>query len=169
MLGSSLMRKHFPIWLLVLCLLAACDQQTTVCLQTEAVRCRVVFSCDSLVQTADTAYIGTFTVVDSLTVQGLGSDSVLYANSKAVSSISLPLRKDTVATAFCLRLNDATDTLTIRHTNNEYYVSLACGCFVFHQVDTALSRTGLVQKVEVLNTAVENVEQDNLRLYVHFR
>ncbi|MBR1809954.1 MAG: hypothetical protein IJ776_11315 [Paludibacteraceae bacterium] len=128
----------------------------------------MVFSCDSMVVTEDTMYLSSFTAVDSVTVQGVGIDSVLYNNQKNVSKLSLPLRSDTTETRYLLTLNSQPETLVIKHENNDYFVSLACGCFVFHEVDTAFGTNGLIIDSEVINTAVQNVEQDNIKLYISF-
>ncbi len=150
---------------MILVLLAACSVDEE-CRQTESVRCVVVFSCDSVVSNEDTVYTVNFNTVDSVTVQGVGSDSVLYNNQKNVSRLSLPLRSDTTETRYQLTLNSHPETLVIQHTNDEYFVSLACGCFVFHAVDTAFGTNGMIVNSEVINTAVQNVEQDNIKIYI---
>lgn len=159
--------KHIIYTLPVLLLLAACTVDTE-CRQTESVRCVVVFTCDSVVNNADTTYRTVFNTLDSVTVQGVGNDSILYYNQKNVNKLSLPLRSDTTETRYLLTLNSRQETLVIRHDNNEYFVSLACGCFVFHEVDTAFGTNGRIYNSEILNTAVQNTEQDNIRLYISF-
>lgn len=138
-----------------------CCEPDTECRITESVRCRVVFRCDSLQDGVAVA----FSTLDSVTVWGVDADTVLYANAKRVSALSLPLKREADKTEYAMVLNGREDTLTIWHRNREYFVSLACGCFVYHEVDSAGGRT---ITGEVLNTAVENMEQDNVRLYVHF-
>ena len=160
-------KLKYILFLILVLTLAACMPDKE-CRQTESVRCVIVFSCDSLVSNEDTTYTATFTTIDSVTVQGVDVDSVLYDNRKSVSKLSLPLRSDTTETQYSLTLNSKTETLVIKHQNNEYFVSLACGCFVFHEVDTAYGSSGLITNSEVLNTAVQNVEQDNIRLYIEF-
>ncbi len=151
----------------VILLLAACKPDTE-CRQTESVRCVIVFECDSVHSDEDTTFTVKFTAIDSVSVQGVGNDSVLYDNQHYVSKLSLPLRSDTTETQYLLTLNSEEDILTIKHENNDYFVSLACGCFVFHEVDTAYGETGLIVNSKVLNTAVQNVEQENVRLYISF-
>ena len=153
--------------LLVSIFLLGCSVESE-CRQTESVRCVIVFACDSVVVEEDTTYIRTFSAIDSVTVCGVGMDSVLYDNAKGVSKLSLPLRSDTTATCYDLTLNSRHETLVVEHKNNEYFVSLACGCFVFHEVDTAYGANGFIRDSEVLNTAVENIEQNNIRLYISF-
>lgn len=158
---------HIALLATLLFFVWACKPDTE-CRTEEAVRCRVVFECDSVVTTADTTYTTTFTTIDSLTVKGVGQDSVLYDNQKSISSISLPLRKDTSETRFDITFNGQNDVLVIRHSNHDYFVSLACGCFVYHDIDTVYTEGGLVKYALILNTAVENVEQDNVQLKISF-
>lgn len=145
-------------------LLLACKPDTE-CRQTEAVRLKCLLSCDSITQDGDT--VG-FTL-DSLTVQGVGSDSVLIDNRKSVSSISLPLRKDTTITQFALTCNEQTDTLVVYHQNDETFISLACGCFVYHTIDEARHKQNLITDIEILNSDIVNYEQDNLQINLLFR
>ena len=52
---------------------------------------------------------------DSITVQGVGNDSVLYSNRKAVKEVQLPLRGDTTVTAYELTWQGKKETLFV-HT-----------------------------------------------------
>ena len=160
--------KPFKLILPLLLLLAASCSVDEECRQTESVRCVFTFECSTLVVEEDTSYISTFTTIDSITVKGEGIDSVLYDNQKMLSKISLPLRSDTTETRYQLTINSYPETLVIRHRNNDYFVSLACGCFVFHEVDTAFGTNGIIYDSEVLNTAVQNSEQDNVKLYITY-
>ncbi len=154
MLRSTLYIIHFT--LAIVFTMASCTPDTE-CRQDEHVRCKVVFY-ESIVD--NTPY--TF---DSLTVQGVGSDSILYDNTKSVSFISLPLRNDANMTQFVLTTPQRFDTLTIYHTPAPYFVSMACGCFVFHTIDSVATYGPLFWKGEVVNTAVQNIEDENIKLY----
>lgn len=148
----------------LLCLLTACEPDTE-CRQEENVRLKVTFLCDSVNAEGEKV---TFTSIDSLTLQGVGSDSILRNNDKNVSSLSLPLRKDTTLTQFAVTFNNVPDTLTVRHTNNQQFISLACGCFVYHTVEEVTHTTHIIDSVLIVNAAVENYEQNNLQLYLSF-
>lgn len=108
----------------------------------------------------------TFTV-DSIWVKGLGNDSILYKNSKSVSSISLPLHKLQDTTQFVIRFNNVYDTLTIVHTNTQKYLSLECGCMVTHQLDSILSSTTKhkVKRIKIKYTNVGTTKKENLQIY----
>ncbi len=141
-------------WLLTL---SACTPDTE-CRQDEHVRCVVVFA-DANTQEA--------LAFDSLTVQGVGSDSLVLNNAKNVGKLSLPLRVDTNETSFVLTSGDIyQETITIYHTPAPYFVSMACGCFVYHTVDSVQTENILFAQSEILNTAVQNMPEDNIRLLI---
>ncbi len=73
-------------------------------------------------------------VWDSLTVKGIGTDSILYNNSKSVSKIMLPMRQNTDSTCYALTYHGQTDTLLTYHDNTQSFVSLECGCVCTYQM-----------------------------------
>lgn len=104
---------------------------------------------------------------DSISVWGVGNDSVLYANAKEVSELRLPLRADTMETAYVLLWHGQQDTLLITHDNTRRFISQACGCMVYHTLEKVVHRGGVVDSVEVLNSLIESAREDNIRLSVH--
>ena len=107
------------------------------------------------------------TAFDSIRVQGLGNDSVLYDNSKNLSSLQLPLRADTCVTAFALLWHGTEDTLFVRHDNTRHFVSQACGCMVYHTIDTVWHSGSAIDSVAVINNTVESDEQENIQLTMY--
>ncbi|MCQ2342603.1 MAG: DUF6452 family protein [Paludibacteraceae bacterium] len=74
------------------------------------------------------------TAWDSITVQGIGSDSLLYDNRKNIGKIVLPMRHDIDSTGFVLTYRGCTDTLYTWHTSERNFVSVECGCVYNHDV-----------------------------------
>lgn len=78
-------------------------------------------------------------VPGAVTIQGIGSDSVLYSASSA-SSFYLPLKNAADSTAFNIAITNDTLTLstelTVWHKNKPQLVSEECGCVVFHVIDS---------------------------------
>jgi hypothetical protein len=105
--------------------------------------------------------------MDSIWVKGLGNDSVLYNNTKSVSSISLPLHKLQDTSRFVVRFNKVYDTLTIVHTNSQKYLSLECGCLVTHKLDSVKSftTTHKVKRIKVKYDNVSTTKRENLQIY----
>ena len=111
------------------------------------------------------ANVTEFASWDSITVQGVGSDSVLYDNSYSVTQLQLPLRSDTTVTAFTLTWHELTETLYIRHDNTQRFVSMACGCAIYHNIDSVWFSGTWIDSVKIINSAVEAVKQENIKLY----
>ena len=150
----------FVILLLVLGLVA-CEPDRT-CRQDTEVEATVVLKCYHF-DTLDVAK--TEETWDSITVQGVGSDSVLYQNRKGVKHVYLPLREDTTVTAFMMTWQGKTETLYIRHDNTQRFVSMACGCVIYHQIEQVWTDKVWADSVTILNTGVEAAEQDNICIY----
>ena len=144
----------------VLCLLSGC-RPDTVCRQDTDVAMGVSVC---WLQTDSTGTITEQTAFDSIRVQGVGSDSVLYDNSKNLSALRLPLRADTCVTAFALLWHGTEDTLFVRHDNTRHFISQACGCMVYHTIDTVWHSGNAIDSVAILNSTVESEEQENVQL-----
>ena len=143
-------------------LLLSCEPDTE-CRTANNIGVQIVFAIDSL--QGDTLPVRV-SQIDSISVRGIGNDSLLYDNQKRLSSIFLPLRTDNNLTAYAIQAYDATDTLYIYHDNNVNFISLACGCFVFHTITNVDATHRLIDSLTILNATIENYKQDNLRLYL---
>jgi hypothetical protein len=110
-----------------------------------------------------------YTKWDSITVETVGSNGIgiVVDNKKGLSKLTLPMRPDTTRTAYIITFHEQTDTLFVEHTQRQYFVSLACGCAIYHTITNAWSTDWRVDSVVILNANVENAVQDNLRIYLH--
>lgn len=104
---------------------------------------------------------------DSITIRAIDSDMYILYGNKNVKQIPLFLRPDTTTTAFLMTYHLQTDTLFVEHTPREYFVSLACGCAVYHTIIAAWSTDPRVDSVQIINASVENAVQENLCLHLH--
>lgn len=158
---------HIVLFLLVV-LLSVCMHSCkpdTECRQSADIYCKVLFACDSLNEESE---LVTYSTIDSITVQGVGSDSVLYDNAYNKSFVLLPLRGDTTLTEYEMIINGQKEILSILHENTENFISLACGCFVYHTIDSVYVATGVSDSIDIINASVEAIVQDNIRLHFHF-
>ena len=108
-----------------------------------------------------------YTNWDSLTVEVLGKNELLIDNGKGIKRLFLPLRPDTTISIFLMTFHEQTDTLYVAHTPRQYFVSLACGCAIYHTLTAAWSSDSRVDSIGIINASVENAVQDNLRIYLH--
>jgi len=106
-------------------------------------------------------------IMDSIWIKGLGNDSILYKNTKSVTSVSLPLQKLKDTTRFVVRFNAIYDTLTLIHTNVQSYLSLECGCLVTHKLDSLRSYTShhKIKRIKILHDNVSTKKIENLQIY----
>ena len=101
-------------------------------------------------------HIVKYTSWDSLTLEIPETHDLLLDNRKNISKIPLPLRPDTTISAFVMTFHNQTDTLFVEHTPRQYFVSLACGCAIYHTITAAWSTDPRVDSVQIINANVEN-------------
>lgn len=95
------------------------------------------------------------TAWDSLTVQGIGSDSVLYNNSKSVSQVLLPMRSDKDTTCYAMTYCGCTDTLSIVNSHNQQFVSVECGCVYEHAIRQVVYTQHWIDTIVIASTEVK--------------
>ena len=163
----DLMLRNWRYIALVVCamMIVACTTDTT-CRQDMEVAMGVTLHADSL---NDKGLAVKYTKWDSITVETVGSNGIgiVVDNKKGLSKLTLPMRPDTTRTAYIITFHEQTDTLFVEHTQRQYFVSLACGCAIYHTITNAWSTDWRVDSVVILNANVENAVQDNLRIYLH--
>lgn len=114
----------------------------------------------------DSTLVGTeFTKWDSITIKHITTDSVLYDNQKDLSTLRFPLTVDTTMNSYAMTWRGLTDTLYIRYTNTMQYVSMACGCIVYHTIDSVWAKQVWMDSVSIINSTVENHEQENIKIH----
>ena len=151
-------------WYILICLitgLAACEPETT-CHQELDSAVQITLSADSITSAGDTAYYAQW---DSIAVVGIGSD--IGMQDKGVKVMGLELRPDTSLTAYLMLYHNQIDTLYIQNTPRQQFISMACGCAVYHTITAAWSTDPRVDSVSIINASVESVAQDNLCIYLH--
>ena len=156
--------KHIRLYSLfpVLCSLFAACEPDTACHQELGTAVQIILSADSVTSAGDTAYYAQW---DSVTVVGIGSD--IGMQGKGVKVMGLELRPDTNLTAYLMLYHNQIDTLYIQHTPRQQFISMACGCAVYHTITAAWSSDPRVDSVRIINASVESVAQDNLCIYLH--
>ena len=139
----------------------ACEPDT-VCYQELGAAVQVTFSGDSITANGDTTR---YTQWDSIAVVGIGND--IGMQGKNIKGMGLELRPDASLTAYLMLYHNQIDTLYIQHTPRQQFISLACGCAVYHTITAAWSTDPRVDSVSIINASVESVAQDNLCIYLH--
>lgn len=150
----------------ILCICALCfvlwlqactpDEQ---CRKESIINMEITFYNDSTLQKAS---------VDSITIYGVDNDSILYNNQKSVSSVALPLQKTKNETQYVFTNGTYTDTLTIEHTNTDNFISIECGCFVYHNITNVYSQKTWIDSIAIINPDVTttNYEDEHLQIFM---
>ena len=159
---------HIISVLALFALFVACTADTT-CRRDMTVRMNVSLQADSVNMKGHSVKYSSW---DSVTLRIVGDDSLLIDNRKGLKQLSLYLHPsapelNTALTAFEIIYHEQTDTLYVEHVPRQYFVSLACGCAVYHTITNAWSTDPRVDSVQIINSNVENALQENLRIHLH--
>lgn len=105
--------------------------------------------------------------IDSLWIQGVGSDSVIYNNRKLVNSVKLPLNYFEEESQFRMVFNTITDTVTIKHRNTNHFISLECGYIRTFEIDTVFTTGNFIDSISIPTPSVNTIYVENIQLYHH--
>ncbi len=114
-------------------------------------------------------------LTDTLTITAAGTDSTLYNRGVNTSYVKLNMNYTKNVTTYYLRLGyydrtteqpaEIRDTIEIRHTNREFFLSMECGVAVFHDIDTVLYTRNMIDSLVVKDPSVNKDEKDNIHIY----
>ena len=109
-----------------------------------------------------------------LKIQGIGSDSIRNASERN-SEDSLSLKKFENSTGFVFtstyknereELISVVDTLTIRHTNTQEFVSAECGCrTTFRLEEVWHTRHNITDAIITKKSVTSNYNEKHIRIY----
>lgn len=119
-----------------------------------------------IVYTLDEAGMAVCDTLDSLTVTAFGTDSVLVNNQRNVRDLTLPLRYTADSTVLVFRYSRHTaDTLTVRHTNVPYFLSMDCGYQVQQHLTSVTCTRHRLDSIHVSDNEVGLYGSTNLQLF----
>ena len=159
--------KHIKNILFLICILAITSCVTDdQCHKDKYVKMQVGIyhvTYNGTTKTASSAYMN----IDSITVKGIGVDSILYNKTKTIHSLTLPLNKFTGESKYEIIFNQTIDTVTITHKNFDTYLSLECGCIKTHTLDTVLTTNHFIDSIHI---SIHDVNpstsaKENIKLY----
>lgn len=105
--------------------------------------------------------------MDSVTVKGIGSDSILYKN-KTLSGFELDLNPNTTESQFLVTTQQEgylfVDTLTLIHLNKPWFESMDCGCRVFSTLKACRVGGIIFQSATIADSSVINLKKEHVRL-----
>ncbi|VBB48355.1 conserved exported hypothetical protein [uncultured Paludibacter sp.] len=146
------LKNYIFILFTIMMVITACNNDET-CRKNRIVKMSVYFYKDTInINTGDT--VAQTLTLDSITAYGLNVDSILYKKATGKSSIQLPLNQFAEESKFVLKCDTLYDTLTVKYTNQYYFLSLECGNIRVHHIDTVFSAGHFFQYATIENPEV---------------
>lgn len=102
---------------------------------------------------------------DSLSLAGLGRDSVIYRNASNVKVALIPLNSSVDSSTFIIRINRYTDTITFRYSSYPHLISKECGYTYYHTLDTVLHTYNGIKDIYKGNATITNLNVENIRIF----
>jgi Family of unknown function (DUF6452) len=163
--ANAIMKNAFRIFIILLAVIAcnACTNDET-CRKNRYVSLQVSLYKVALNPLNNTLVASAWSA-DSISVQGIGVDSILYKNSKKISQINLNLKKLDNQTAYQLIINKVIDTLTVTHTNTTEFLSLECGCLKTYKIDSVFVTHHAIDSIQIINHQVNTDNATNIRIF----
>jgi hypothetical protein len=105
------------------------------------------------------------TVPDSLSLNGLNNDSIIYSKSAKVQPALIPLNSSQDNCIFVIIINGVTDTIQFRYTSYPHLISKECGYTFYHNLDTVIPKYHAIKEIIYSNKTVTNLNVENIRIY----
>ena len=102
---------------------------------------------------------------------GMWSDSVMKTSVSGSSALEIRLDPASEVTKlrFDFALKQPTDTIrdtvTFYYENHDYFVSIDCGCVVFHYIDSIGHTNNFIKKIAITNPEITNEKTPNFTIY----
>ena len=167
--------SNILLGLLAALLLAGCTVDTE-CRQTTTVYLNMVLTGDSLRPSTDSIRLHydslamdtvSFSSITGMQIYGLGRDSIICDSTDVLGIVQLPLKPDSLHTEFVINYNGRSDTLSVLHGNDMQFISLACGCLVYHTIEGWKMSKNFLDSVHILNDLVTTSADKHMQLYFH--
>jgi len=105
------------------------------------------------------------TIIDSLTVYGVGMDDLpLYDNSQT-GKIELPLNPASDRADYVIVNGLIHDTLKITYTATQHFISKACGYSFLYTMGSISYTNNRIDTILIINNTVNPSDEENLRTF----
>jgi hypothetical protein len=108
---------------------------------------------------------GKITAPDSVTLYGLGRDTAkIYSRKASLQTALIPLDAAAYTSVFVLKINNITDTVTVKYSSYPHLVSKECGYTFFHIMDTVYGRREEIV-FTIKNKNITTFNDENIRIF----
>ena len=105
------------------------------------------------------------TAPDSLTLYGIGSDSIRYKKASRVQPALIPLNASDDNCSFVIRINGITDTISFSYSTFVHLISKECGYTYYHNLDSVNSTLHNIDSIYINQRIVTNLNGTNISIY----
>ncbi len=105
-------------------------------------------------------------VLNNLTVKGLGATEDLIVKENGVKQLKLPLDFENNASAFIITNDSVTDTLYLSYDTTLSFVSYECGFAPNYDINEVGFTTHGFDSIIIVKSFVETVDEENLKIYL---
>lgn len=105
------------------------------------------------------------TVIDSLTIYGVGMDDLLIYDNSKTGKIELPLNPASDCADYVIVNGLIHDTLKITYTATHHYISKACGYSFLYTIGNVSYTKNRIDTILIINNSVNPSDEENLRTF----
>ncbi|MDZ7743982.1 MAG: DUF6452 family protein [Bacteroidota bacterium] len=105
-------------------------------------------------------------VLNNVSVTGLGASEELMKNENNVKLLRLPLNFDSHESAFVITNDSVTDTLYLSYDTTLSFVSYECGFAPNYDIREVGFTTHGFDSIIIVKSFVEPVDEENLKIYL---
>ena len=102
---------------------------------------------------------------DSLTMYGIGNDSIRYKKALKVQPALIPLNPSGEECRFVIRINGITDTISFSYSTFVHLISKECGYTYYHNLDSVNSTLNNIDSIFINQRIVTNLNGTNISIY----
>lgn len=165
-ISFSTVQKTLVVLFLLLLLFPSCLNEE-VCEDVSTVPVRIGFYSDD-----ETQELPVLLAFDSLKVQGIGNDSIIYDYRYDVSRIELPLNSNAESSAFLIYYpappeiaHLVVDTLRLFYEVKPTLISMECGFVSFFELKEVRHSRMMIDSISIEETSIINNFDEHIKIF----
>lgn len=102
---------------------------------------------------------------DSISLNGLGQDSIIYSRTTGVKVALFPLNSSAESSKFIISINGIIDTIEFLYTSYPHLISKECGYTYYHHLDSISTTGHNIDDIYIANRTITNLNVENIRIF----
>lgn len=105
------------------------------------------------------------TAPDSLTLYGIGSDSIRYKKAPNIQPALIPLNASEDNCSFVIRINGVNDTISFNYSTFVHLISKECGYTYYHNLDSVYSTLHNIDSISLNLRNITTLDGTNISIF----